>query len=614
MNRLVANSLLVRGVWTLLAVSATPAVAQSDNLPVLDFHWSSPLAIDDRLTDKLQQVGLASGGLDFPPAPVIAKDLVICRAVGRFIAFNRRTGKRVWEFPWSMPSTMPSTETTEQDRAWSFRFGQLFSVASSDGKFVFLVEGPLRKPRPAVVVGTNVLFPSPDSLTALSVAKDGALVWRVGGRGNDEPKLEAAKPLGPAVGSGELALALFERKAMIEFVALRAESGELVFSIPLFDANPRSDTVVAALAPVHLGGSRWLAVGPLGVIAIVDIGGRNTVWVRERGPNSTPVSEAEARVVDDMLVVQMGGRINTTQRVPGSPLAIGTASSALRGYKMKDGELAWSHLKRTGSWFAGVRSGVAVTVQPTNVIFYRVDSGEVAANIDLPAAVSGRGAWIDDRLMLPLTSGEILEIDCTLRRIVARTPTRVELGNLTHMDGEIYSLSPTRACAIRTRRLVKQLLEAARDESTQLRYRAELLASDGEFLQAAETVLKLGPQHSVTRMRMSHYLFGELDSGSAPAATVEALYDRADIPEKADRDVRLRLAHRKLEEGRAAEAFQWFMALVDDDAPDQFVDFGGRRILLSRSVSTGIARCIKQLSPDERTRLLKSIPQPTVDR
>src|SRR5690606_21531889 len=238
--------------WVLYRGSADRNGRSTGSMPVVNFRWRVPTANDpndEQSIDEYKRQQAGSGTVLLPTTqPIAVDDTVLMRTPRRLMAIDFETGKRIWEFPWDdtpdllaetsqdLPQgrNVPSQRTQElAERLWQdAAYGQI----SSNGQSVFVLSdlgfasgGNTHMLQPGGFQQLNPGSPkSHNKLVSLSLEREGALEWVVGGEdGADEPRLAGAFFLGvPLPAMGQL-FVLAELAGELRLVVLDARTGKL---------------------------------------------------------------------------------------------------------------------------------------------------------------------------------------------------------------------------------------------------------------------------------------------------------------------------------------------------------------------------------------------------
>ncbi|PLC13855.1 hypothetical protein BV582_22650 [Bacillus paralicheniformis] len=614
--------------WLLFRGNAQRNGRSQGSMPLINYRWRVPTCIDradekivERLTKQYRDEGRAA-----PPAlqPLSVGDTILMRTPRKLLGVDFNSGKRVWVWPpWeedrperifssSNRSFQLATGTREHEmhqRIWDdAAHGQI----SSDGESVFLLHelgytsvGNFSPNRvfiaPGGVARRYPGAPRPyNELVSLSLARQGAAQWIVGGEsGEDEPKLAGAFFLGaPLPLQGKL-YALAEFNGEIRLVVLDARSGRLDWQqqlahVDMHTIERDSGRRLAAATPSYEGGV-LLCPTCAGALVAVDISTRSLLWgyqyykvpkqpahrgfgfIRFQPRPSMPVGSRWS----DSTVTVADGRVLLTVR------AVLTASPSegdeLHCLDLLTGERVWEPQKRGDRVFlACIHDGTAVFVGNRQVSALRLDNGQPAwsSSIDLVDPPSGRGVYSLDHYFLPTAGSELLKIDISRGEIVSRCSTAIVLGNLICYRDEIISQGPDfLATFYQTeplKRRVEQALSDDPDDAEALARFGELLLQEGRRDEAITTLRKAhssAPGDDMTRTLLVSTLMETLrDDFTAHEAYANEIARLLDRPGQRSEYLRL-MASGRQKQGEILRAFDAYLDL--SRLKDEMMTSGG---------------------------------------
>lgn len=387
--------------------------------------------------------------------PIVVGDVVLARSPSHFLAFDGKTGERVWQHPWKDAKKNASSSSSSSDFLRDAARGQL----SSDGRRVYFLDSPDPGPAPQVAAGRIVLIPNAtgaaeNRLLALDLAREGALVWSVGGiTGEDEPALAEAFFLGPPLPSGDWLYVLAELKGDIQLCALDAASGALVWSVAI--AHP-ARPILADAARRLAGATPSMAGGILicptsaGAVAAVDPATRSLVWgceyprydagtryaISGNAYRPRPVAsgwlDSSVTIAGDFVLI---APVDGDRRSPTTDLLICLG--------LFDGEERWSCQRQDARLVACVHQGKVVLVGSRTVIARQLADGKPVWELPLEngALPTGRGLHCGRFYYLPTAAKTLLKIDLEEGRVLDQWTTAEPLGNLVAVRGQLLSLS-----------------------------------------------------------------------------------------------------------------------------------------------------------------------------
>ena len=294
--------------WVVFRGDAGRNARTSGGIPLIQYRWRVPTAndpTDEQLVQDYARQNMGTGPVLLPSLqPLAVQDVVLMRTPRRLFAVDFDTGKRIWEFPWDdTPDEMaqrslelqtaranPSPRMTElTERLWQ---DSAYGQVSSDGESVFLLSelsfaatsGVQQFIQPGGFQQFNANWPkSHNKLVSLSLARQGALRWVIGGEdGADEPRLANAFFLGvPLPIMGQLYV-LAEISGEIRLVVLDARTGELQWQqqlahVDTFTIQTDVPRRLAAASPSFADG---ILVCPTsaGAVVAIDISSRSLLW------------------------------------------------------------------------------------------------------------------------------------------------------------------------------------------------------------------------------------------------------------------------------------------------------------------------------------------------
>jgi outer membrane protein assembly factor BamB len=477
--------------WVMFRGDAARNAGGSPASPAWDSVWEfatvrDPDTLDedparlDEVNTRLRQMETEkhnSGFLTLPAShPLIIGDAVVFRTLRNLRAVHLKTGELLWETtmvseaykvlvvtdsqPGAIRGNQPMPlETLLAQRGWrDLAAGTL----SSDGRYVFALEemGILASP-PAQRVFRGVRRPtttprSSSKLVSYDLAADGKSMWEVGGPREYGSEMAGTYFLGPPLPLDGKLYCIAEVTGDVRLVVLNAETGALQWSqslalpdVALLDFPLRR---LAGLTPAFSNGV-LICPTTAGAVVAIDPARRILLWgqrysrttsavpvdprlaFRRRGIRSTVTSaqDDEDRWIDSAPTIAEG-RVLITPR----------DSADLHCLDLVDGSLLWKHSRGQSLYLAGVYEGQVILVGRSQVQALSLKTGEPVW--DEPVSIenpSGRGIRDGHHYRLPLSTGEIVSIDLTSGRIVARSQSRngEVFGNLAAADGVIVSQS-----------------------------------------------------------------------------------------------------------------------------------------------------------------------------
>lgn len=593
--------------WPVYRGNAQRNARTSGSLPTMNFRWLVPITVDlkdekavEQITRRYREESRAA----LPtPQPLALGNVVVMRTPDKLLGVDFVSGKRIWVWPpWEddsrdafpiLPSpfgvNMSADRQQElQQRIWD---DAVYSQISSDGRSVFVLGRPGQSANVGnavrqVVIGAGGIgfrgaatADSSNQLVSLSLARQGAAQWLVGGEtGEDEPKLAGAFFLGPPLPLDGLLYAIAEVNGEIRLVVLDAASGRLQWQQQLAHADNRTISVdigrqVSGASPSYDGG---VLVCPtsIGAVVGVDVAARELLWgfqfprpVDGNQPrfrlapfNVQGLKPIDARWADASIAIASG-------RV----LVMAIDTDQLYCLDLRTGQLAWPAQPRGDRLcLACIHNGQAMFLTADSLTAIRLADGQPAwaTTVSLDGPPSGRGFYSDHFYYVPTADGEVLKIDLDASRIVQRTNVSLPLGNLVCFRDEILSQDAERLAVFwqnqpLRQRVQKALAENPDDVAMLTRY-GELLLQEAKRPQAIDTfrhALRLAPEDETVRGRLVAAI---LDALRDDFASAEPLYSEIEtlLDQPAQRAEHLRIVGgARQRQGALRQAFDAYREL-----------------------------------------------------
>ncbi|MBT5019857.1 MAG: PQQ-binding-like beta-propeller repeat protein [Planctomicrobium sp.] len=295
-----------------------------------------------------------------------------------------------------------------------------------------------------------------------------------------------------------------EESGQIQLYEIDRETGAVVWSIGLLDPSIGKNIVqdssrrMAGIMPAYVKGLLVCPTGE-GVITAIDPLSRKVVWSHQY--------EKSQRLVDNRFMFRRGipNRETTVEQFIKSSLdddrwfdqkvvtageyVLHTPSdsdeliclNALDGSKVWDDEV----FRLRSLYMASVYDQSLILVGQSDISAMNLADASRIWSSPIPPP-SGRGVRMGNRFLQPLMTGEILIIDLSNGRQLARSPmagARV-IGNLTAAHGHLVAMSGTEVVAFQSMADLEQTLAQTEDESHKNSLRGELLLQQGERTQA----------------------------------------------------------------------------------------------------------------------------------
>ncbi|MFO0916734.1 MAG: PQQ-binding-like beta-propeller repeat protein [Planctomycetaceae bacterium] len=455
---------------------------------------------DDALTERLSRLLQSAESSQLEPdraplstlAPVISEELAVFRTARDVVALDRRTGSVRWRSVWSDPlfnqfwsaESVRASEPEQPLRSGltSYMRDRLFEdrtygALSSDGRLVFAVDSisPLMMSqelrangRPVIIAipGGEPLMETFNFLRAYDLS-GGRLVWEIGGsRLGGQEEFAGHFFLGPPLSHEGRLYALAEVQGEIRLLVLEADSQGVrtVWAQPILAPELRvaqgDERRRMGLMPAIAHGMAVCPTGS-GVVIGVDLTRRQLRWAHNYS--------SDAVLSDQALHDPLGQRrlsdlraVSTESESPwrdGNPVIAGGRvlitpmdAEELHCLDLETGEVSWTAPREQGLFLAGANHQQVVVVEADRLRGLRVADGAPSwTDPSVFPAPTGRGLWLEDRYLLPLSSGEIVTLDLNSGRILARAklPEGTIPGNLAAGTGALFSVSPRQVVSFR---------------------------------------------------------------------------------------------------------------------------------------------------------------------
>jgi len=407
--------------------------------------------------------------------PIGVGRLALVRLPFRLVAIDVLTGRQQWEYPWGgdaqgLPRIRPPVGgkiifAAAAPRGYLISqrifddslYGQM--AASGNRLFIVDIAGEVREviqsPFPAALPSSPGMRTNHNRLVCLDIAKEGKVLWMVGGRsGEDEPALAGAFFLGPPLPLEGRLYVLVEQQQQIFVAALAEQTGQLLWLLPI--AAPERGIAweprrrLAGAPPSYANG---VLICPTsgGAIVAVDPWQPAVLWAYEN-----PLADSvERRLMANRLSMLFDAEHisidSNVLLVDNYVLTAPVESEEVFCLELASGRLCWRRNIRHFRFLAGVAEGVVLTVGSRTVNGWQLRSGKPAwddINLPLPDGffLAGRGFRKGRTYYLPIfkqTQSELLAIDIPTGRFEQRLalPTEKRIGNVTPMGCGIVSFS-----------------------------------------------------------------------------------------------------------------------------------------------------------------------------
>jgi outer membrane protein assembly factor BamB/tetratricopeptide (TPR) repeat protein len=650
--------------------------------PLDDKAWGVPLigprdadtaVLVEELESLLEQVATAvhqAGDAAIPAvAPIVAGDLVVFASYGRVKAVEIDSGRLRWV---ALPAdhtfadllttaTGAATRKLPEEmtdfllqRGWLDRVS---SQVSSDGDRVYALRdggmiGGMTAPYSPFSQLDHPRRTRPYNALRAYDAAGGSWLWELGG-----PRMRVASPLagtyflGPPLEVDGTLYVLGEDLGQVRLHAIEPATGEPLWSVPLAncdsDIEQDLDRRLAGLSPTLAGGLLICPTGS-GLVVAVDPLTRSLQWgTRYRseqdgtgqrafrrgpflgfaGPQREQVS-VEAALSGprwhDAGIVAAGSSL----LVPTPDVADSGDSRRLLCLDLLDGTTRWHRKRADALYIGGVFDDTVLLIGARQVEGISLaEGGKTVWTVPIEQP-SGRGVRSGRLYHLPLTTGEIVTLDISQGRILARSAMRSgrRPGNLVAVDGRLISLSPTEVSAFRPRgEVLEQIardLQQQPDSPAALAARGELRLHAGELEEGLSDLRRAIADSDDPRPRqllVSTLLEGLRSDFETWRGHVDELDDLADEPALRSRFL-LTYAEGLVAAGETSEGFRQYLRLLRLIGPEAPVDYAGegRRVRRDRRILGQIAELYTASDPSGRDRLQQIITeeseQPAADQ
>lgn len=563
--------------WVMHRGNAQRNAQTSGSLPMMNYRWLVPTTLnreDEKVVERMARQYRDESRAAIPALqPLAVGTTVVMRTPGKLLGVDFASGKRIWVWPpWEDEAADLSRSDTErfrpavesdreqelQQRIWE---DLLYGQFSSDGQSIFVLDElgfapSLTNPAQQIIIAQGgMAFRHPgapqssNQLVSLSLARQGAAQWIVGGEnGEDEPKLAGAFFLGPPLPLQGQLYAIAEFNGEIRLVVLEAKTGRLQWQQQLAHVENRTILLDAGrrltgAIPSSDGG---VVVCPTsaGAVVAVDVTMRSLLW----GFQYAKRPEANRRNIFGFTPFntpppkQVGSRWSDASVTLAEGRAVVTAvdSDQLYCLDLRTGKEAWLAQPRDERlYLACVHQGLAVFAGVNRVSAIRLSDGQSAWSkpVELSDAPSGRGFYAEQSYFLPTMGSELLRIDLAKGEIVQRSGTSLVLGNLVCFRDQILSQGPECLSVFwqsepLRRQVEKAIAEKPNDVGVLAKF-GELLLQEGKRVEAIETFRKahqLAPGDETVRHLLVSTLLSSLREDFAAyalsAAEIEKLIDR----------------------------------------------------------------------------------------
>lgn len=616
--------------WTVYRGDASRNLATDNGNPYLRGELLCRVADDEFVRNKIAQIEreLVRGYQAQLPSlhPLVVGETIVVRTATSVRALDFNTGELMWEAPFvdALRHLIEHHDDGEKQRYAEFverglklRLWQdtTFGTMSTDGALVFGIEelpfglgGDYRR---LVVLpdGRRRLDPGTQKSYNLLTAYDlesGKIRWEAGGpTGEAEAPLAGAFFLGPPLPMGGRLYVVAELEDEARLIELDSGTGRPVWQLALADRintptdpnqlmmlmnmgipTPLQEDRASGASPSSGGG---VLVCPLSdnEYAAVDLTTRTVMWLystQEETVDPRMAMMGINRLMQKRMAEELTGMADehwadaSVTIADDAVLLTPIGSQKMYCLGLADGDLRWTADRRDGFYIAGVQGGRVIVAGRGTFRAMRLSDGTPAwehGQIELPpgAVTSGRGYLGEGRYFLPLSTGEVAQIDLAAGKIVSRSRSidRSVPGNLVRFKDAVLSQGVDglrRFTTLDDRLRPLQLALAARaDDHALLVDCGEALLYSGRIAEAADLLEQARELKSEPRVER---LLGE--------ALIEGLRANLDrftgvVRDFEPADASLRVAFRKelalalRDAGRYDEAFATLLRAMDEEPP-----------------------------------------------
>ncbi len=588
---------------------ARNASAQGDT-PVVNHRWLVPTANDpadeELVREHLRQAASSDGVVVPSLQPLAVRETVLMRTPRRLMAVDFSSGKRIWEFPWDDAPDEQANRSLELplargggnprmmelvERLWrDAAYGQI----SSDGDLVYLLHdlsyamtaGNPTFVGPGGFPQANNGWPKPhNKLVALSLSREGALQWVVGGDdGADEPALANSFFLGPPLPVMGQLYVLAEVVGELRLIALNPRTGKLEWQQQLahVDATTIDFDPLRRLAGATPSFADGVLVCPTsaGAVVALDVSNRSLLWGYQYGTTQAQAGHNMQRFNFNRVVqapTEEGWLDATAMIVNGRVVLTPVESDEMHCLDLMTGAPLWSARKRNGALYvACVYDDNAILVGKHSVTAISLKDGSAAWNADIDLGqemVSGRGFLTENFYYLPTSAATLHKIDIKAGQVLETIDTRTPLGNLICYRDQIISQGVDWLGSYYQFGPLEQWVHARLQDNPQdrdaLARKCDLLLQEGKRKEALDTMwatYQADPTDDVIKSQLVQTFLEALEDDFSAYAERASLLESL-IEQPAQRTTYLRLLSTGLQQaGDLAGAFRAVLRLADEDA------------------------------------------------
>lgn len=476
-------------------VASRPLMVPRFRVPLTRHPGEASLLARQRRTARDRDRPLVPAGQS-----LVVADTIVVRSPLGVLGIDFQTGKRTWlqsgpfEADDAALGAGEDGETASDSSALARGYEDLTGGSlSSDGRLVFAVESPpaaaasLQQQGLVRPFGMGMDGFGNNVLSAYDALEQGRLVWRLpradgeDGRVGDaavavrrgrfavdpDQRRDAGSPwfLGPPLPVGKELYALVEERGEIRLDMIDARSGSVLWSQPIaeLDEDRRIEqpgSRLRRLAGLSPSLDEGIVVCPTaaGAVIGVDIATRTLVWAYRyatqpmadivRLPNGMIIRRNARGALTEVTGDEEQRWIESTPVLSGGKVFLTPVESdELHCLDLRTGSLLWKAPRADGLVIAGADRERVVVVGRQAVVALAAGDGRELWSGRFSSAGSGggsmpcgRGLITKDRLLLPVDTPALLEIDLRDGRLLSESPRRSGLpGNLVASRGEVIS-------------------------------------------------------------------------------------------------------------------------------------------------------------------------------
>jgi outer membrane protein assembly factor BamB/tetratricopeptide (TPR) repeat protein len=523
-----------------------------------------------------------------------------------------------------------------KNRVWgSSAFGN-FSCDSQRFYFVSTTDEQPINSSAIFNVGRNSAL-STNYLEGVGLAKEGSILWRVGGEnGNAEPKLAGAYFLGPPLPFEDQLYTLFEINGETRLAVLDPETGKLLWQQQLLQTQSAISTQdsnrrAMALSPTIADGIIVCPTG-YGAIVAVDMQSRSLRWARTYASNRAPVvnSFRGFQTEDGYDPLQERWHEPTAIAHQGAALITPPDSNLLLCLDILTGENRWKlegERRLNGRYVVGVNNTCVVVVGNNEVYAYRlVDGSKLAWRLQFPKGQTavGRGLWLGSSVMIPLSNQQVIKVDSTTGELLDTVTVNTPLGNLFAYKEQLLSATPTAVSVFYTKESLERDIQLRTNndpnDTWSLNQRSQVSLAAGNAAEAVEMLeksFKINPENAETRFLLVETLLKAIDSEFDKYQSIAQKYDSVfELSEQRFRYLQC-VALGNVRAKMHYAAFERLLELMHARLSENFPTHQRRREMLTISpgyevdsdawIATHFVRTYYSASPDEQSKMRVAI-------